>query len=86
MSMLLNETTADDPGSGTPLALERGAKFTPIDQPARYEQRPQEWYTEAMERRHYTAGWWWGFTSGLIVGMFSMATLGALGYALSQAL
>ena len=41
---------------------------------------------EHFERRGYVAGWWWGFSSGLICGAGSMVLLGWLVYAVWQAL
>lgn len=39
-----------------------------------------------IERRSYCTGWWWGFTSGLIVGCFTTATLALLAWLINSAL
>lgn len=44
------------------------------------------WLLEVVERKAYRAGWWWGFSSGLICGTCSTALLGALAYTVWQAL
>lgn len=46
--------------------------------------RPMD--AEHFERRAYVAGWWWGFSSGLICGAGSMSLLGWLAYTVWQAL
>ena len=45
----------------------------PADQP--WQPYASTVEAEDMERHAYTAGWWWGFASGLIVGGASAALL-----------
>lgn len=51
---------------------------------ADHDARP--WLLEQVERKAYRAGWWWGFSSGLICGTGSTALLGVLVYTVWQAL
>jgi len=42
--------------------------------------------TQDIERQAYTAGWWWGFSSGLIVGCCSTGLLALLAWTIARAL
>ena len=54
---------------------------------AQHQAEPaRPWLLELVERKAYRAGWWWGFSSGLICGGASTALLLALGYTVWQAL
>jgi len=41
---------------------------------------------EGIERRAYRTGWWWGFSSGLIVGCCSAGLLATLLWVISNAM
>lgn len=49
-------------------------------------QQARPWLLEVVERKAYRAGWWWGFSSGLICGCASTALLMVLAYTVWQAL
>lgn len=50
------------------------------------DRHARPWLLEVVERKAYRAGWWWGFSSGLICGTGSTVLLGVLAYTVWQAL
>jgi len=50
------------------------------------DETPGPAWTVDAERTTYRSGWWWGFSSGLIVGCCSTGLLAALLYVARRAL